>query len=85
MHWLFVFQHWLAHATGSYDTPGSAHNYNFWSGFGSDLGELTIITALIGTYFKHNCHMKHCLRIGRHVVNGTPWCNKHHEGARQDA
>src|ERR1700735_1917318 len=33
--WWHPFEHWLAYATGSYNTPGVAHNYNFFSGSGS--------------------------------------------------
>ena len=31
---------------------------------------------------KHNCHDKGCWRIGRHTVDGTPWCDRHHHKAR---
>lgn len=53
--------------------------YNFWSGFGSDIGEATILVAIIGAARHHNCHVKGCLRLGR-PVDGTPYvaCPKHH-------
>ena len=74
-------QHWLAVHTGTLNEPGGY--YGFWSGFGSDLGEVTLLAAVLGVYHRHNCHTKGCWRIGRHVVAGTPWCNRHHAGARQ--
>jgi|HubBroStandDraft_5_1064220.scaffolds.fasta_scaffold00014_57 hypothetical protein len=86
-----AWQHWLAYATGSYNCPlngcpgGSAHNYNFFSGFGSDLTEFAIVGGILGAYHKHNCHDEHCWRIGKHVVDGTPWCNRHHNAARDRA
>jgi hypothetical protein len=74
--------HWLAYMTGSLNTPGAPPNYNFWSGVGSDLGEVTIIAALITVYRKHNCHVHRCWRIAKFTVAGTPYvvCKKHHPG-----
>jgi hypothetical protein len=83
------WQHWLAYATGSYNCPrtgcpgGVAHNYNFFSGAGSDITELAIVGGILGMYHKHNCHDPGCWRIGRHSVDGTPWCNRHHQAARE--
>lgn len=48
--------------------------YNFWSGFA---GDLTIFGAIFALYYKHNCHVKGCPRIGKHSVNGTPYCTRH--------
>jgi hypothetical protein len=80
--WSFTL-HWLAVHTGV-----SANNnvvyYNFWSGFGSDLGEATLIATLgVGVYTgfrKVNCHAKGCPRIGHHPLEGTPYhlCSRHH-------
>ncbi len=69
--------HWLMTVTGI-NAPGSPW-YNFWSGFGSDLGLLTAIGVF---YFKHTCHQEGCYRFSRHVINGSPFCGKHHEAAR---
>jgi hypothetical protein len=80
-----LIQHWLSIHTGSLNTPGAPPNYNFWSGFGSDLGEVTLLAAVLGMYHRHNCHAKRCWRIGKHVVDGTPWCSKHHQAARDPA
>jgi hypothetical protein len=75
---------WLLHVLGvDQGQPyGSWNAYNFWSGAGSDLAYLGIFAAL---YRKHNCHQPRCWRIGRHVIDGTPWCNRHHQDARKAA
>jgi hypothetical protein len=76
-------RHWLALHTGTLN-GGPDRYYNFWSGFGSDLGEATLITAVgIGVYTgvrKVNCHAKGCWRIGHHPLDGTPYilCRHHH-------
>jgi len=80
--WRFGVQHWLTVHTGSSNTPGSPPNYNFFSGVGSDISELTLVGALIGGWRKTNCHQPGCWRIGRHHVDGTPWCDHHHQDAR---
>lgn len=51
--------------------------YNFISG---PLADITLLGAGYGLYRRHNCHAKHCLRIGRHPVAGTDYivCRKHH-------
>jgi len=72
--------HWLAVHTGTVNESGPY--YGFWSGFGSDLGEVAIVGGLLTMVRKHNCHQRHCWRIGRHLVDGTPWCNRHHQAAR---
>jgi hypothetical protein len=78
-----ALRHWLALHTGTLN-GGPDRYYNFWSGFGSDLGEATLITAVgIGVYTgvrKVNCHTKGCWRIGHHTLEGTPYilCRHHH-------
>lgn len=79
---MHLIQHWLAYMTGSLNTPGTPPNYNFWSGFGSDLGEVTLLGAVGGMYYKHNCHSRGCWRVGKHLVDGTPWCSRHHQAVR---
>ena len=61
-------------------TNPAGHAYAFWSGIGSDIGELTIIGGMIAIYRKHNCHVRGCWRIGRLSVKGTPYvvCHRHH-------
>ncbi len=78
-----VVRHWLALHTGTLH-GGPDLYYNFWSGFGSDLGEATLISAVgIGVYTgfrKVNCHTRGCWRIGHHRLDGTPYilCRHHH-------
>jgi hypothetical protein len=68
------------HTFGIDDTSGRW--YAFWSGAGSDIGELAIIGALLGLLRKHNCHVHRCWRVGRHPVEGTPFtvCRHHDPG-----
>jgi len=80
---LGAVRHWFALHTGTLH-GGPDLYYNFWSGFGSDLGEVTLITTVgIGVYTgvrKVNCHTKGCWRIGHHALDGTPYilCRHHH-------
>ena len=82
-------RHWLALHTGTLH-GGPDLYYNFWSGFGSDLGEATLISAVgIGVYTgvrKVNCHTKGCWRIGHHPLDGTPYilCRHHHPHVPSD-
>jgi hypothetical protein len=79
-------RHWAAIHTGTIYSTNSPVYYNFWSGFGSDLGEATLIGAVsIGVYTavrKVNCHTKGCWRIGHYPLEGTPYhlCPHHHPG-----
>lgn len=70
--------HWLAHVFGLDNLSGPL--YGFWSGLGSDLGELPMLGAAVTLARRHNCHYPRCARIGRFPVEGTPWtvCAKHH-------
>ncbi len=76
-------RHWVALHTGTLHGGPDVY-YNFWSGFGSDFGEATLISAVcIGVYTgvrKVNCHTKGCWRIGHHALDGTPYvlCKHHH-------
>jgi hypothetical protein len=76
--------HFIVHVMGvdvGVDVPYGCWVWgNFWQGFGADLGMIGGIFAL---YLKHTCHTSGCYRIGRHQVDGTPWCNKHHQQARK--
>ena len=76
-------RHWFALHTGTLHGGPDVY-YNFWSGFGSDLGEATLISAVcVGVYTgvrKVNCHTRGCWRIGHHQLEGTPYilCKHHH-------
>jgi len=85
--------HWLVHWTGS--DYGARYGHlvpnAFFAGFGSDFGEYTVAAAVAGhaiAYWrKHRCHGerrpgKKCRRYGRHVVDGSPFCDRHHQDAR---
>lgn len=80
-------QHWITVHTGSSNSAGVAPNYNFWSGFGSDLGEYVIVSSLAGgiamSARKHNCHVHGCPWIGRYHLAGGQYvvCRKHHPDA----
>jgi hypothetical protein len=56
--------HAILHFFGIIDEGGKG--YAFWSGVGSDIGEVAIIGAVLGMYRKHNCHATRCWRIGKH-------------------
>jgi hypothetical protein len=58
---------WLLHVIGVEPrSPSTA--YNFWSGFGSDIGEFTLV-GLVGGLVRHkNCHSHGCLRLASHEV-----------------
>lgn len=81
MNWYFVAWHWVEIHTGVLPLKPS-RAYNFWSGFGSDLGEVTILGAVVAGYRKMNCHSKGCWRIAHHEIdrNGVKYkvCRKCH-------
>lgn len=62
--------------------------YQFWSGIGSDIGELSIVVSIIVAAlairrFLHThfpCHSESCKKLGFHHVMGTPYrtCWHHH-------
>lgn len=62
--------HWLQNLIqlmfGFRNGDGNSPAYLFWSGAGSDLGELAIVVGLVSIYRRHNCQLKGCWRIGRH-------------------
>lgn len=64
---------WLFH-------PLSGLGYQFWSGIGSDIGEVTIVAGLWMIWRKHECHVEGCHRPSWHVHpdHGHPVCKKHH-------
>jgi hypothetical protein len=68
---------------GVYPAPnGTPWTYQLLSGFLPALTALTLVSVVSGAWHKYNCHHTGCLRIGRHTIAGTPWCNLHHEEAR---
>jgi len=75
--WHDFYFHWFEIHTGTVNESGPY--YGFWSGFGSDIGEATILVGIVTLYRHHNCHVKGCAHLGRRV-DGTPYvaCPKHH-------
>lgn len=69
---------WLAHLFGLDDLSGPW--YGFWSGIGSDIGEVVIIGAIIQWWRRSTCHVTGCHRLALHHVHGTPYitCRRHH-------
>jgi hypothetical protein len=61
---------WLYHLFG---LSGSGPWYGFWSGIGSDLGELAIVG---GIWRLVNCHESGCLRLGHHYRSHIV-CRRH--------
>lgn len=83
IHILQAIQHWLAVQTGTYIPPGQySDHYNFWSGFGSDIGEITIIVAILATYKHHNCSVPRCPRLAHkkyEIIETKQYtCHHHH-------
>lgn len=68
---------WIEIHTGTVNESGPY--YGFWSGFGSDIGEVTLLTGMIVGLRHVNCREQHCWRLG-HVVpgSGVRACHKHH-------
>jgi hypothetical protein len=75
--------HWFLHYSGSNNPAGPW--YGWWSGAGSDLGEIVLFGAILGVFHHHNCMTKGCWRLGKHV-EGTPYvaCPKHHPAHQGD-
>lgn len=78
--------HWFEIHTGTVNESGPY--YGFWSGFGSDIGEATLIVGVAAAWRHHNCHVRGCARLGR-PVDGTPYvaCPRHHpahQGAKRN-
>jgi hypothetical protein len=73
--------HWFEVHTGIVNTGGPY--YGFWSGFGSDLGEATLLAGALTMWRHHSCHVRGCAHLGR-TVEGTPYlaCPKHHPAHR---
>jgi hypothetical protein len=55
--------------------------YGWWSGQAGGLQPVQWIILGLFLYWHHSCHV--CLLPGRHIVDGTRWCNKHHVDARK--
>lgn len=73
---------WFEIHTGTVNESGPY--YGFWSGFGSDLGEASLIAVVITgaatAYHKAECHDPTCHRIGMHPTHDGMFhlCRRHH-------
>ncbi len=67
--------------------PLHGDGYNFWSGVGSDFGELTIVVAILAWWRHRNCQVKRCWRI--HLTQPTDAghyvCKHHHPAHESDS
>lgn len=76
----------LRFAMGIWPVPaGTPWTYQLESGFVPALTVLTLLSALFSLYHLHNCHQDGCWRLGKHRVNGTPYCRHHEGGVRPEA
>jgi len=77
---------WLQLHLGIVNEPGPY--YGFWSGFGSDIAELSILgataTAVYQLVRKFNCHEPGCWRVGNHPAADGQFmlCYRHHPDYR---
>lgn len=65
-----------------YPGPQTPWTYQLYSGFLPALTVLSLVTLVAGAWHHINCHVSRCLRVGRHRIGGTPYCNRHQEQAR---
>lgn len=53
--------------------------YNFVSGIGSDIGEITVVGLGVAWLHHHNCHVAGCWRLHwRPTAAGDLVCRRHH-------
>jgi hypothetical protein len=65
---------------------GSRDEAGGWYGFNSGAAGAFFMNAIpfgLGLWWHHTCHVDACFLPGRHVVDGTRWCNRHHIDARR--
>ena len=65
------------------ESSSTPWTYQLESGMIPALTVLGLVTLITGMWHAHNCHAEGCWRIGRHRIDGTPWCNVHHTAARE--
>lgn len=73
-----ILQHiwwWIEVHTGTVNESGPY--YGFWSGFGSDLGEIAILGGIVAFYRTHECHTSTCHWPAHHTTaDGYRLCKK---------
>ena len=78
--------HWAQIRNEFFVILGSRNEAGGWYGFNSGAAGafyMSVIPAVLLLYWHHSCHVGRCLLPGRHLVDGTRWCNRHHIGARR--
>ena len=72
--------HWVRTAWETYALhPLRGNGYQWWSGAGSDLGEVTLIGLALGAWKHINCEQPGCPFPGhRHPEHGRPVCRRHY-------
>jgi len=87
--WSAAFHGWTwLYAIGVHPYPASSSTpwtYQLLSGFVPSLAVLTLASGAAAAWRHVNCHQDGCWHLGRHKVDGTPWCDRHHENARPEA
>jgi hypothetical protein len=63
----------------------SGRGYQFWSGIGSDVGEVTLLGLVLVWWRNHDCHVHRCWRLQwhPHPVHGHPVCKHHHPDGKK--
>jgi hypothetical protein len=51
-----AFWHWVLTVTGINNESGKW--YAFWSGFGANFGEVTLLAGVLAAWHRVNCHTK---------------------------
>lgn len=76
--------HWLLHVIGADNLSGTF--YGFWSGFGSDIGEIALIGSLIelGRRAKQR-HAERLAQSARHHSDVLEQAAAHHKSLRDQA
>lgn len=78
LHLVAVIPGWFWHPLRS------GNGYNSWSGWISDVAEITVVGAIAASlaawWRKHNCHVHRCWRLQwhEHPEHGHPVCAVHH-------
>src|SRR5262249_11034224 len=74
---------WLQWFLGFQAGDGNGAHYLFWSGIGSDIGEVAILGWLYAFLRRHNCEVHGCWRLGRHTTaGGHVVCKRHHPAGK---
>lgn len=86
---LFVLPGWFWHPIGTQACKATYHTaaqvrdclgYNYHSGIGSDLSEVTLLVGIAVFWLKHNCYEHGCPLIGRvKGDDGHLRCKRHHK------